>query len=181
MPEQTNTPTPLDEEFETLVAEGNFEDEQEKARPKPVPDGEYKLEIIDYNLKKTGPKSKNPGSPMVRFKTHIVDDSNPEYNGKTVFTQNYMLTGGGYSFFLNFLDSLNHKFSKGQPMVESTKERHQKGKGPGSEFLDSMIGIQFIASLTEGMQQEWDEDTGSYSGPEVPSGFNEIVTIKELA
>jgi hypothetical protein len=51
----------------------NFDDAQEA---KPVPNGRYQLQITDAKEVQSGPNSKRPGSPQLRFSIGFPDEPN---------------------------------------------------------------------------------------------------------
>lgn len=148
----TNNATPLDDEFDVIECD-DMEQAYEDLKMKPVPKGEYMLEIDDYQVFKSGPDSKKPGSPLVKFKCKIVNDSNVENNGRKVQSRPYPLTGMGFKFFMDFAKIVTPKRFTSNP-------GQILGKDGRSKYLDSFVGCRFIQALVPNVNRETGEETG---------------------
>ena len=76
---------------------GNFKD---------VPVGEYEVKLVKLELSVTGPKSKNPGSPMVKGQFKILDG---EFKNQMIFL-NQVITQG---FQIHIVNDLLKTFETG--------------------------------------------------------------------
>lgn len=147
--------------FEPIDCE-DLESTYEDLKLKPLEKGEYCFSIVKHELKKSGPKSKSPGTPMVRFQGEVIRDDDVTLNGRKVFTQWYMLKGGGYVFFLEFCGKISptRLLKKKVSIIDDAKGN--------SKFLDSFNGCIFAASVIKSLKD----------GAE--TGFNEMTEIHSV-
>jgi len=152
--------TPLDTVFEPIDIE-DMEEEYERLRLKPLPAGRYKVGILGYEISESGPNSKVPGTPMVRFHCHVVEDSDSVLNGRKIQSQRYMLRGGGFIFFLRLAKAVVPQ----RLIKKSVRLLEPNGK---SQYLDSFTGCTFIANVSV----DHDADTGA------ETGYNSVDSIQ---
>ena len=145
MPPDNN---PLNETFEPIVF-NDYDSEVENASTPPLPDEKWKFVVCDYITLKSGEKSKAPGTPYVKFLCE-VKDKNPEFDGRKVRTGPLMLSGAGFTFFLDFagLVSPSRKFKKDTQAIGSD------GK---SDYLASFKGCTFAARTEKDTNDEGKE------------------------
>jgi hypothetical protein len=71
----------------------------------PLPEGVYHLRLDKTTLKKTGPASKAPGSPMAECQMTVFGpEEAEEFHGRKVF-ENFMLAGEGMFRTRQFLEA----------------------------------------------------------------------------
>lgn len=63
----------------------------------PMPDGDYDVQCIDASLGETGPNSKNPGTPKIDWQFEVINNSNPDYNGRRLFSTTVISQSGSGS------------------------------------------------------------------------------------
>ncbi len=157
---------PINEESNPLmdtfvpIDVADLEEEYENLKLKPIPAGTYKVEITGYEVSLSGPNSKTPGTPMVRFSCIVVEDTNADLNGRKLQSQRYMLSGGGFVFFLRFAKAVKPT----RLVKKSVRILEESGK---SAYLDSYIRCTFVCQVVPSKDQETGEE----------NGFNEITKV----
>lgn len=147
-------PNPLTETFDPIDVEG-YDEEVEKAKPKPAEDGKYLLEIIERRLAKVKKEdSPNYKKPLVSFICAIIEDDNPDNNGKRMFSRGFVLAPGfAMKYFLDFAETVSPKVK----WKKGTRLLHEDGS---SEILDAFIGTKFLADVSKDIDAETSEPTG---------------------
>lgn len=67
----------------------------------PIPEGDYDVQVTSVTLGETGPNSKVPGSPMLKWEFEVINSSNVNLNGRKLFLNMPIPRGDGKG--LNFL------------------------------------------------------------------------------
>ena len=151
---------PLIDAMKPVDVEG-FAKEQEEARRKPLPNARWKFQIGDYEVLESGPNSKVPKTPMVKFICNVMDPD-PEWNGRTVRTGPLMLAGPGFVFFMGDGKNLKGFVEIVTPSREwdAKKKTRLVGEDRRSEYLDSFVGCEFAATTKIDHDTETGEETG---------------------
>jgi hypothetical protein len=76
-----------------------------------VPEGKYIAKVEKVEKTKTGPKSKNPGSPMLKWQLRITG-GNPEGVGRVVFTRHQMASKENLSWLKRDLKTCGLELAK---------------------------------------------------------------------
>lgn len=63
----------------------DFEEAERESRPQPLPEGTYEFQIESGEIVETGPESKTPGRPMIRWRLRVINAEEPSYNNRSLF------------------------------------------------------------------------------------------------
>lgn len=63
----------------------DFETAEKDADISPLPNDDYRFQVKDYELGESGENSKVPGRPKINWQLQIVENENPDFNGRIIF------------------------------------------------------------------------------------------------
>jgi hypothetical protein len=124
----------------------NFEEAQKESGFQPIPEDDYKAQVIEGVIVRTGPLSKTPGRPMVKWTLEVIE--HPDYKGRKLFYNTLLpmidqSTGELIKTGLGFLVSF----------CEATGIHWDGGRFDTSAYLGSQIVIRVGLRDYEGTPQ----------------------------